>query len=142
MEECNKPIINFLYFPWELKSLKRGIDFNNIRKELIKEEKADNFKFLSLNGETAFSRHKLTDEEIKANAAGSGCCYKRNIEYFSKHRDVGIKSDIQISLKIDQNFPAFIGFVKGKCLGIVDAREKDSLVMEKFQPIIDELKSK
>lgn len=140
MEECTKPVINFLYFPWEMKSLKRGIQFNDIQKQLIKEEKAEDFKFLSLNGEVAFSRHKLTDEEVKQNA-GFGCGYKKNIEFFSKNRDVGIRSDIMISLKIDHNFPALVGYAKGKCIGKVDSREKESLIMEKFQPIVDELKS-
>lgn len=125
-----------------MNSLKRGIQFNKFQKQLIEEEKINNFKILSLNGAEAFSRHKLTDEEIKQNAAGSGCQYKRNIEYFSKHRDVGIKSDIMISLKIDHHFPAFVGFVKNNCIGKVDSRDKESDFEEKFQTVLDELKSK
>ena len=124
-----------------MESLKKGIIFNNFYKELINEGKANDFKFLSLNGETAYERHKLTDDEIKSMAAGSGCCYKKNIEFFSKNRDVGIKSDIQISLKIDHHFPAFVAYSKGKCFGKFDSRDKNSAFTDKFKEIIEELKS-
>ncbi len=141
MEECKKPIINFLYFPWDMQSLRWGKVFQKMIKDLEEEGLAEKFTFATLDGYHAYARHKLTRLEIMN--VGGGCRAKENQKFFAKHRDVGINSDIQISLKIDRNFPAFIGMVKSKVLKIIRSDETDeSDIMEQFQPVIDELKSK
>lgn len=135
MKLVNKPIISFWYFPWDMNSLLRGVTFNKMYNDLVLQGKAQTFEWCHLDGYVAFSRHRISIEEV-----GSGCHSKENIEFFKKHPIGSYESDMPVGFKIDHNFPAFIGYSKGEVIGIVDSQTDESEVMGKFQKTIDKLK--
>jgi len=132
-----KPIIQLLYTPWDLQSLKRGVTFNKIYKDFKEEGNLDKICWASLDGDIAFTRYKMTLADL-------GSCHRaENLEFFKKHPTADYESDIPISMKIDHNFPALIGYFNKNVLGIVDGKiYNEGKVMTKFNPIIDQIKSK